>query len=221
MFCTWRATFARRLSLPLGVFVYASGQALNKATTVMGTEPFTTPWTMLVALGIVALISSLYFDKNGLNKVFTAKSLSKAYLHAAICCAALVAIEQYSNFGKPLTFGKALSPLKWDVVFRQYWVMAMLLSSCALIGIAVVGLPIIMLLNRFGRATVLWVLLATVPPSCIAAVLLSSGVESRFQHIEHTLKEFLVMHLLIAFAFCRGASLPWRKVKSGADSFKV
>ena len=98
----------------------------------------------------------------------------------------------------------------WRVQMNTFLATFVLLGFVALLGIAAIGLPIIRMLHKRALATVPWVLLSSVLVSAVVAVWMGLVEQPRFRHLADFLTYVVATHLVISFAFCMGARLPWR-----------
>jgi hypothetical protein len=106
----------------------------------------------------------------------------------------------------------------WPVLISHYITTLILTGSAALVGVAIVGFPIVITLDKFGVATTPNVMVASILVSAAVAVLLSSGDFAPFQHLASTLAYIIGTHLVLALSFCLGAGLPWRQLPRANDA---
>jgi hypothetical protein len=176
----------------------------------MGAEVFASPYTVLATIFLVAVFSSFHYWDASKTPAIGVRELIRGYFFVVLVNGFIAGLESYVS--------KPEAVLKWKIPPENYWhvlfnsfVVTYILSTCAvLMGIATVGLPIIMALGRRGKATVPWVLLASVPPSVFVAIVLSSRDRPAFRHLGNTLEHLTIAHVILALSFCLGASIPWR-----------
>jgi len=110
--------------------------------------------------------------------------------------------------------------LTWKVPREKYWTAQIneflgtfiFAIYATLIGIAAIGLPIILHLARHKLAIVPAVLIAAALVSIVLAGVLTIGGTPPFRHFFTLAGELVFGHVLVAAAFCVGAGIPWRRV---------
>jgi hypothetical protein len=101
----------------------------------------------------------------------------------------------------------------WAVLVNSYLTQLILFGSAAIIGVALVGFPIVLVLGRYGKATAPAVLVASSLVSAAMSILLSSGDVTPYMHFGRTLAYLAVTHGVLALSFCLGAGIPWRRTQ--------
>ncbi len=167
-------------------------------------------------MGLVGLLllSALHYPRKNRRLPFSPQRLVLAYGAVLLACLAISAVSGYV----PQTEATA----RWHVPAERYWqvqlngfaVLFVLMAWLSLFGVALVGLPIVSLLARHGRATVPWVLAASVVVSVTFAVVASLATNPA--HIGYTAAYFSATHLLLSLAFCLASGLPWQRTASEA-----
>jgi hypothetical protein len=177
----------------------------------MGAEFLASPFFVLVTLVVVIGASAIHYSNDISKPVVSPRRLLVAYLSVVFLCSVIAAFSSYVPQAEAATKWHVSSENYWEVQVHSYLVNFTLTACIALIGIALVGLPIVIALGRRGLATVPWVLVASVPVSVATAIFASAGDHPTFRHLAYTIKYFGGMHLLLALSFCLGAGLPWRR----------
>lgn len=181
----------------------------------MGAEIFASPVVVLFVLAIVATVSSVHYRNTARTPIVSARRLLAGYVAIVLCCAAISAFSSYVPQAEAVS--KWHVPLEnyWSVQLHTYFVDFTLTACIALLGVAIVGVPILFGLARFGWATAPSVLVASIPVSVAVAVLLSAGDSPAFRHFGFTVKYLVGQHLLLALSFCIAVGLPWRRGHRG------
>ena len=96
-----------------------------------------------------------------------------------------------------------------EALLQQFTVVAIVFSYACLLGTALIGIPVLVILVRFGLATVPALVLSSIPVSLIVAAALAqlSGNASDFAT---GAPYALAFHVIAALAFGIGAHLPWQ-----------
>jgi hypothetical protein len=183
----------------------------------MGAEVFASPITVVIALLIVLASSSVYYAGRRAPLV-SKRRLVVGYASVVLACAMLSALDAYVSPEEAASKWHVPLERYWSVLINQYVTTVILMGTTALIGIAIVGFPIIVTLDKFGVATTPNVLLASILVSTAPAVLLSGSNSTPFQHLAITLAYIGGTHLALALSFCLGAGLPWRRLSRANDT---
>lgn len=177
----------------------------------MGAEIFASPIVVLIVLMLVAGASAIHYRNNARRPAVTARRLVAGYIAVVLCCAAIAAVSSYVPQGEAFSTWHVSPENYWSVQLRTYFVEFTLMACVALLGVALVGVPIVFGLARLGWATVPSVLAASVLVSIGFAIILSSGDSPAFHHLGFTVRYLVGQHLLLALSFCLAAGLPWRR----------
>ena len=158
----------------------------------MGAEFLLSPYTFVFTL-LLVLGASLVYGRDVSRAVVSPTRLLKGYLSVVACCAVIVAV---SNLG----LHERLAPTLWEFG---------LISCVSLIGVSLIGLPLISFLERRGVATTPAVLGASLAISVLGACLLAYGHTESVRASAIMLFQVIGLHLLLALSFCLGAGLRW------------
>jgi hypothetical protein len=183
----------------------------------MGAEVFASPITIIIAVLIVIVSSSVYYVGRQAPLVSKPRLLL-GYVSVVLACAVLSALDAYVSPEEAVSKWRVPAERYWPVLINHYLTTLILLGSAAVIGVAIVGFPIVVMLGKFGVATTPNVLLASSLVSIVVAVLLSSGDYTPFQHLASTLAYIIGTHLVLAASFCLGAGLPWRRLSRANEA---
>ena len=177
----------------------------------MGAEFFASPFTVVIALLIVLASSTVYYAGRQ-SPLVSRRRLFVGYASVILTCAVLAAVSAYVSPQEAVSKWKVPHDRYWPILTRHFVTTLVLMGSVALVGIAIIGLPIVATLDKLKLATIPNVLVATVPASAVVAVVLSSGDITPFQHLALTLAYVIGTHMVLALSFCLGAGLPWRRL---------
>src|SRR5258706_3389197 len=163
---------------------------------------------LAILLAVVAGLTASHY-RTGSAPLIPVRRVVLGYLLAVLACALVSAAMAYISPEE--------ASLKWKVPADIYWTAQIteFLSTFAfavyatLLGIAAIGLPIIMSFGRRRIATIPAVLVAAAAISVLVAALLTVGGEPPFRHFTALAKELVFGHLAIAAAFCVGAGVAW------------
>jgi len=141
---------------------------------------------------------------------FSALRLAAGYVGAL--CALAMAVACWSYFPRE----DAVSI--WHIAPEDYWpeLLAQFISIFAvtafvsIVGISVVGIPVLVALSNRGRATVPWFVLASVLISTAVALLsFLIGLSSSNMTMMASLRFLVVSHAILTIGFAVAARLPW------------
>jgi hypothetical protein len=189
----------------------ASTRRSCKTLSVMGAEVFASPAVVLFVLMLVVGASAIHYRDSSRRPVVTAQRLAAGYVAIVLCCAAIAAVSSYVPQAQALSKWQVSPENYWSVQLRTYFVEFTLMACIALLGVALVGVPIVFGLARLGWATVPGVLAASVPVSIAFAIIFSAGDSPAFRHLAFTVRYVVGQHLLLALSFCLAVGLPWRR----------
>lgn len=169
------------------------------------------PLALALLLLMTAALTSIHYQTSQRPPVVSGRSLLPAYGYAVVACALASALMSYVSPEEAF--------LKWKVPPENYWTAQWneFISTFAfaayatLLGIAAVGLPIIVWLGQRGHATIPTVLVIAVLISVLVSGLMTAVDTLRFRHFLALAMELVPGHVAIATAFCIGARLPWRR----------
>jgi hypothetical protein len=131
---------------------------------------------------------------------------------AALLVAAVssyISPEEARSFGvPPENYASAL--------LREFLKLAALLTFGSILGCAAIGIPLTLALARRGRATVIVLVIASVPISlCVGFAVGLLQLSSI--HLAYEVTVLVTTHALLAFSFAVGARLPWRSNPTNAE----
>jgi hypothetical protein len=181
----------------------------------MGAEVFASPVVVLFVLALVAGASAVHYRDAARRPVVSAQRLLAGYIAVVLCCAAISAVSSYVPQAEAASRWHVQPENYWSVQLRTYFVEFTLMACVALLGVALVGVPIVFGLARLGWATAPSVLAASILVSIAAAVLSSAGDSPAFRHLGFTVRYLVGQHLLLALSFCLAVGLPWRRRPRG------
>ena len=168
------------------------------------------PIALAILLLVVAALTALHYREGGFP-VFSVRRAIAGYVFAAVTCAVVSAVMAYVSPEEALSKWKVPAENYWNAQINEFLTTFAFAVYATLIGIAVIGLPLIMWLGRRKLATVPTVLVAAAIISAAVAVLMTAGGDPPFRHFGALAQELIVGHLAVAAAFCVGAGLAWRR----------
>jgi hypothetical protein len=181
----------------------------------MGGEVFFSPFgiifTVVIVGTLVATASAFHYRKPDRLQVLSVKRLVAGYSAIVFCCAVTAGFSSYIPLDEAVSKWHVAPDDYWSVQIRDY-VFTFFFTAClALVGVAVVGVPIVFRLARFGWATAPAVLLASVLVSLVTGLVVSSGDHPAFLHLGFWLQYVVSQHLFLALGFCLAAGIPWSR----------
>jgi len=180
----------------------------------MGAEIFASPIVILITLVLVVGASAIHYRAESRRPVVSERRLLAGYLAVIVGCVAIAAVSSYVPQEEAASRWKVAADSYWSTQAHAFLVEFVLFSCVSLLGVAFVGMPIIFALARIGRATVPYVLVASVLVSMVAAMLLAAGDNNPSRGFVFTAKYLVGQHLLLSLSFCLAAGLPWRRARS-------
>ncbi len=185
------------------------------------------PIAIAICVSFVWFLSSvmygLYRHHSSKPSSIPPRRLVGGYLGAIVACALIAIVESYVSPQEATTVWHVPADQYWSVELHEFLDGFVLLTYCAIVGIAVVGAPVIFFLDHLGRASILWVLSASIVISLVASLIITIVLVGISHPSDRPVHDFssasplvpllVGTHLFIALGFCLGARLPWQ-VKS-------
>ena len=169
------------------------------------------PFALMVLVLVIAGLSSVHYQNGRKPPVIRVRRLVIAYVCALVASALVSAAISYVSPEEALLKWKVPAENYWNAQLNEFLVTFTFALYATLIGIAVIGLPIIVQLGRRRLASVPIVLFVAALISLTLAALMSSGDSPPFRHFLAAANELVFGHVVVAAAFCIGAGLPWRR----------
>ena len=168
------------------------------------------PVALGVLLLIVVAITSFHYRSRRQPPSIRARRLLPAYLSALLACAVVSAVMSYVSPEEAWLKWKVLPENYWDAQLKEFFTTFAFAAYAGLLGIAVVGLPVMCALGRRGLATIPHALIAAAVISILVSALLTATDTPPLHRFIALAKDLVPGHLFIAAAFCVGAGMPWR-----------
>jgi hypothetical protein len=176
---------------------------------LMGAEVFASPFFVALA---VAFAAALTWAQSPW-RWFSLRQVIGGYSGLVLACFVVAVVSGYVSPEEAASRWKVPVERYWDVQIRSILVEFMLLSCVAVVGTALVGLTVVRVLWKRGRATIPMMLATSVAVSLVFAAVLSSTEQPAFRAFATTAQYLVCLHLFLCLAFCVGARLPWRRVR--------
>jgi hypothetical protein len=167
------------------------------------------PLAIVVVLLVVLISAVLLHKSGGNNRPIGYTRLAFGYAGVIIACFIIAGVSSYVSPEEATTKWHVPPERYWTVLRNEFLVLSIVLMYVSLVGVAIIGAPVIFFLARFGFANIPTVLFASVVISMIGAfalVMLSQLSSARF------LRDAPIIvggHLVLALGFCIGIGLPW------------
>ena len=169
------------------------------------------PTGIAVLVGAVLLSVTALYAGRRVSAPISPKRLALGYLGAVGVCLGIAAVSSYVPREEALTKWHVPPENYWEAVFNQFAVLATLSTYFTVLGIAVVGAPVIFAMARRGFGSVPWVLLASTVISVATALVLIQDSQPSNVSFLHDAPGLIGVHLLLSLGFSVGAGLPWRR----------
>jgi len=168
------------------------------------------PIAIALGIGVIFALSSVHYRNGDIHPLKAPRRLFVGYVAALLACIAIAAVSSYVPQDQAFSKWHVTPERYWDVQFNEFVLELVFFAWISLIGIAVVGLPIIFALGRRGYATVPWILAASLAISLFLAVAISAADRPANRHLDYWVAFVAGTHLLLSLSFCLGAGLPWK-----------
>jgi len=105
-----------------------------------------------------------------------------------------------------------------SALMRTFVTVAIIWVYAGVVGCALVGVPLTVALAKRGYATVPFLVIASVPISFLAVLVMCVFSTGSMQHFFRDAFYLIGWHAFLALGFGVGARLPWRISSSGRDA---
>jgi hypothetical protein len=148
----------------------------------------------------------------------SAARLSAGYIGALFALAIVVGRWSYFSLEEAVSVWHIAPEQYWSELLGQYVSVFVVTAFLSVVGISVVGVPVLIALSNRSRANVPWFVLASVLISTVMAVLKSLLVGTLLSiEFLRTWAFLVISHAILTIGFSLAARLPWtfgRKAKS-------
>jgi hypothetical protein len=140
----------------------------------------------------------------------SAARLTAGYIGALFALAIVVGRLSYFSPQDAVSVWHIAPEMYWDELFGQYLSVFAVAAFASIVGISVVGIPVLIALSNYGRATAPWLVSASVLISTAMATLhyLLDGSSSNSTFLG-TLGFLVTSHAILTIGFSLAAKLPW------------
>ena len=139
-----------------------------------------------------------------------ATRLAAGYLGALCALAIAVAASSYVSPQESVSVWHVSPEHYWSALFELFLSTFVVVAFASIIGISVVGLPVLVMLSKGGIATAPWLILISSAISLSLAIVLYALEHSTSNAtFFETLWFLVVFHVLMATGFALAARLPW------------
>ena len=168
------------------------------------------PMPLVVAVLIVIASSvAIYRFAPGASSISRMRLLG-GYIGAIATCALISAASSYVPVHEAQAVWHVPPERYWSALLNEFLVLFVLMAYVSILGIALIGAPAVFLLNRWNRATVPWVTVASIVISLVASVIVVLFSQPSNTTFANTVPMLVGAHALLALGFSIGARLPWR-----------
>jgi hypothetical protein len=169
------------------------------------------PAAILILCVIVATSWTLAHSDDGRNLSY--RNLAFGYLGVVVMCLLIAAAASYVPPDEAQARWHVAPDDYWSATLQEFIVQSTLFIYLSLLGVSLVGLPVILALKRRGFGNVPAILAASIVISVLFTVLLTMVLDAIAKRPGASFtKDALVIvggHLLLTLAFCVGAGFPW------------
>lgn len=150
--------------------------------------------------------------------VLTTGRLLRGYAGALVVLALVVAAASYVSPERALEIWDVPAERYYSVLIREFVSNFCAIAFVVVLGMSVVGVPLLVALFKAGRATTPWLILASVVISIVIVLAVSAAMSGTFistpptstsTNILKTLDFVVIAHGVLATGFGIGARLPW------------
>jgi hypothetical protein len=140
----------------------------------------------------------------------SAARLAAGYIGALFALAVAVACSSYVSPQDAVSVWHIAPEVYWQELFAQFVSIFAVAAFASIVGISVVGIPVLIALSNYGRATGPWLVLASVLISTAMAMFLYLLERSSSDiALPGTLGFLVISHAILTIGFSLAARLPW------------
>jgi hypothetical protein len=151
----------------------------------------------------------------------SAARLAAGYIGALVALALGVGRWSYFSFEDAVSVWHITPERYWSELLGQYVSIFVVTAFLSVVGMSVVGIPVLIALSNCSRATVPWFVLASVLISTLMAILESLLVGTLFSvEFLRTWGLLVISHVILTMGFSLAARLPWTFGRNAERSFK-
>ena len=167
------------------------------------------PVALLIGLVVVSVSNLMLYSLAPRATAIAPLRLAGGYAGAILACAAVSAAAIYVSPEDSRTVFHVPVEQYWNVLLREFLAVFVILCYATVVGIALVGAPVAFVLNARRRASVSWMVAASLAISALAATLFAMAFPSSISSFL-TAAYVAGLHLVLTLGFCLGARIPWR-----------
>jgi hypothetical protein len=140
----------------------------------------------------------------------SAGRLAAGYIGALVALALAVGRWSYFSFEDAVSVWHIAPERYWSELLMQYVSVLVVTAFLSVVGISVVGIPVLIALSNCRKATVPWFVLASVLISTVMATLESLLMGTLFSlQFLRTWGLLVISHVILTTGFSLAARLPW------------
>lgn len=141
---------------------------------------------------------------------FSARRLVAGYIGALLVLAVAVAVSSYVSPEDAVSVWQVPPERYWHALVWQFVSVFVVAAFASIVGISLVGIPVLIALSNAGRATVPWLVGASVLISTVMAILGYLLMRSSSNiTLPGTLGVLVITHGILTIGFSLAAGLPW------------
>ena len=168
----------------------------------------------LAILAAVMLASTLGFGtKVRRQDALGYSQLVWGYMGVAVAALIISAASTYISPEDALYKWKVPTDQYWSVIVETFITTSIWTLYFSLMGVAIIGVPIILALARSGLGTTPWVLGTSILISGTAIIFLLQPMSSSLGQLLRGGLTLIGEHLMLTFGFCLAARIPWRTAR--------
>ncbi|KAF1072320.1 hypothetical protein [Variovorax sp.] len=168
----------------------------------------------LAVLAVILLVSTaMLYSRSDAPPPVSIARLALGYVVVVLMCCGFAAASSYTPADEAGARWGIPPERYWSALLVEFSTLWVLLSYGVLVGMAIIGVPVLFAMARRGWGTVPGLMAISVPISLlflVALTALSRRALSRRLALDAALT-ILAMHLVLSLGFGVAAGLPWRR----------
>jgi len=181
----------------------------------MAAALLTSPMAIAFVLA-VALASGFALTRVWHPSPLPKQQLALGYLGVVVVCLIVAAVSAYVSPEDAVQRWHIPRDQYWASLFRTFALLSVVLTCLSILGVAVIGAPIIFALASRGLGRVPYILAASIIVSLVVAFALAALTQPSSATFARDAPYLVGLHLLLSLGFCIGAGLPWSFQRSHA-----
>ena len=159
----------------------------------------------LIIMFLIPAITILFAQRPELP----AQRLGTGYIGALFALAVIVGAASYVSPQEAVLVWQVPPERYWHAMSEQFLSLFAVTAFVSTVGISLIGIPVLVVLSKFGRATALSLALASVVISTLTTIPFYLLERSSSTSSLKILGLLVISHVILTVGFSFGAKLPW------------